>query len=62
MLYTEREAAERLAISVKTLRRWRWLRRGPAFVKIGAAVRYPGSDIDAFIAAGRVETDAPQAA
>jgi len=52
-LVDEREAAMRLGLSVKTLRRWRWSRRGPAWVKVGAAVRYAPEDLSAFITAGR---------
>lgn len=39
-LLNEREVASYLKISVASVRRWRLLRTGPKFVKIGAAVRY----------------------
>jgi predicted DNA-binding transcriptional regulator AlpA len=52
-LVDEHEAAARLGLTVATLRRWRWARRGPHWVKVGAAVRYVPSDITAFIEAGR---------
>ena len=52
-LVNETEAARILALSVKTLRRWRWVGRGPSFVKIGAAVRYDLADLSAYIEAGR---------
>ncbi len=52
-LVDEHEAAARLGLTVATLRRWRWARRGPQWVKVGAAVRYAPSDIVAFIEAGR---------
>jgi hypothetical protein len=52
-LIDEHEAATRLGLSVKTLRRWRWLRRGPPWVKIGAAVRYAPVDLVTFIDANR---------
>ena len=51
-LLNEHGAAERLALSGNTLRRWRILGRGPRFVKLGAAVRYPAESIEQFIAAG----------
>jgi hypothetical protein len=54
-LLNEVEAARLLALSVKTLRRWRWARRGPAWTKIGAAVRYSQEDLAAFVDAGRQE-------
>ncbi len=52
-LLREHEAATILAIKVATLRRWRWAGQGPAFHKIGAAVRYADQDLDAYIQAGR---------
>lgn len=39
-LLTEKEAAELLRISPKTLQRWRHLRTGPEVTKLGRAVRY----------------------
>ncbi|MCK6556088.1 helix-turn-helix domain-containing protein [Candidatus Binatia bacterium] len=50
-LLNETDAARRLALSVATLRRWRWAGRGPAFRKLGAAVRYAAADLDAYVAA-----------
>ncbi len=52
-LLTEVEAAELLALSAKTLRRWRWAGQGPEFVKLGGAVRYRAEDIAAFIEFGK---------
>jgi hypothetical protein len=52
-LRNEYQAAEILDLSVKTLRRWRWARRGPVWRKIGAAVRYADADLAAFIEAAK---------
>jgi hypothetical protein len=52
-LRNEHQAAEILDLSVKTLRRWRWARRGPGWRKIGAAVRYADTDLAAFIDAAK---------
>ena len=52
-LLREQQAAELLNIEVATLRRWRWAGKPPRFLKIGGAVRYDPSDLDAFIEAGR---------
>ena len=52
-LENEYKAAERLDLSVKTLRRWRWAGRGPPFYKIGSAVRYSPPELRAFIKASR---------
>ena len=56
-LLGEREAAARLGLSVKTLRRWRWARRGVPWIKLAGngAVRYSPCDLEKFIQAGRVE-------
>jgi predicted DNA-binding transcriptional regulator AlpA len=50
-LLGEAEAARILGLSVKTLRRWRWAGQGPGFRKLGRAVRYASSDLQAYIAA-----------
>lgn len=58
-LHDEREIAERLRISVSTLRNWRAAKRGPAFLKIGRrAVRYRWCDVEAFLAAGERDAGA----
>jgi predicted DNA-binding transcriptional regulator AlpA len=48
-LIDEKEAAARLGLSVRTLQKWRLLGCGPRFVKLGHAVRYAETEIDAFI-------------
>jgi excisionase family DNA binding protein len=50
-LMTEEEVSKRLNVSVASLRRWRLLRRGPIFVKIGSLVRYRPEDLDSWLAA-----------
>jgi hypothetical protein len=50
---TEVNAAGRLGLKVATLRAWRHQRRGPAFVRLGRAVRYLPSDLDEFLSANR---------
>lgn len=52
-LINETEAARLLALSVKTLRRWRWAGKGPRFLKIEGAVRYDSADLKEFIEASR---------
>jgi excisionase family DNA binding protein len=56
-LLTVEEAAERLGTSVRFARRLVAERR-IAFVKVGRHVRIDPADLEAFIAAGRVETNA----
>jgi excisionase family DNA binding protein len=53
-LLTPQEAADRLGTSLRFVRRLVFERRIP-FVKIGRHVRIAASDLDAFIAASRVE-------
>ena len=48
-LLTETQVAEQLLIKKNTLRKWRLLGKGPAFVKIGSAVRYESDTITSFI-------------
>lgn len=50
---TELEAAARLGLKVATLRAWRHRGSGPAFVRLGRAIRYLPSDIDDFLALNR---------
>jgi excisionase family DNA binding protein len=53
-LLTIDQAAERLGTSVRFVRRLIFERR-IAFVKVGRHVRITPADLDAFIAAGRVD-------
>lgn len=48
-LMNEIDAASYLGLSRRTLQQWRVSGRGPSFRKLGAAVRYSRSDLDAFI-------------
>lgn len=50
---TETEAAQRLGLRIGTLRAWRHYRRGPAFIRLGRAVRYLAEDLDEFVRANR---------
>jgi predicted DNA-binding transcriptional regulator AlpA len=53
------EAARYLGLkNAKTLCAWRLRRQGPRYVRLGTAVRYKQSDLDAFIAAGAVDPSA----
>ena len=53
-LITETQAAEIVALSVKTLQAWRVRGIGPAYVKAGKAVRYSRADLLAWIGAHTV--------
>jgi predicted DNA-binding transcriptional regulator AlpA len=49
-LLTEKELAGLLAITVSALRRWRYEGRGPKFLKLGSAVRYPSEGVEGWLA------------
>jgi DNA-binding transcriptional MerR regulator len=44
----QRELAERLNISPRTLERWRWIGEGPPFLKIGGRCVYRLQDIERY--------------
>jgi len=48
-LLNEHEVAERLKLSVATMRRWRLLRQGPKWLKLNSAVRYRPEDVEAYL-------------
>jgi hypothetical protein len=50
----EKETSKLLRVAVQTLRNWRHLRRGPAYLKLGRAVRYRDDDLMAFIEKHRI--------
>lgn len=49
-LLNEHDLAHITGLSVATIRRWRLLRRGPKFLKLGSAVRYTPQSILEFLA------------
>lgn len=53
-LMREIDAAAYLGLAPKTLSRWRWARKGPAFHKLGSSVRYSVEELDNFIAQSEV--------
>jgi hypothetical protein len=42
------ELSRRWSISPRTLERWRWLRQGPNYLKVGGRVLYRLDDIEAY--------------
>jgi len=48
-LLTEHDVARITGLSVASVRRWRLLRQGPRYLKIGSAVRYRPEDITAWL-------------
>jgi excisionase family DNA binding protein len=47
---TDIEVAEYLAVSVSTVRRWRLTGGGPRWIRIGGSIRYPFTDLEAYVA------------
>ncbi len=48
-LLNEFDVARITGLSVASVRRWRLFKRGPRFLKLGAAVRYRAEDIQAWL-------------
>lgn len=53
---TQSELALRFRISPRTLERWRWLKTGPNYTKLGGKVVYALADIEAYERRRRAET------
>ena len=48
-LLNEHDVARITGLSVASVRRWRLLRQGPKFLKLGSAVRYRSEDLAAWL-------------
>ena len=44
----QHQLAKRWSMSYRTLERWRWLRKGPVFLKLGGKVVYRIADIETY--------------
>ncbi len=49
-LLNEFDVAKILGVSVATVRRWRWIKEGPRYWKIGSLVRYSRASLDDYLA------------
>lgn len=49
-LLNEREVSTIIGMSLPSVRRWRLLKQGPKYLKIGAAVRYRREDLIEWLA------------
>jgi hypothetical protein len=45
---SQNELSRRWNISPRTLERWRWLKQGPDYLKLGTRVLYRLEDVEAF--------------
>jgi len=59
--FNQVDLARRWNVSPRTLERWRWLRQGPQYLKIGGRVVYRLDDIEAYEAA-KLHTPASECA
>lgn len=55
----QNDLARRWRISERTLERWRWLKIGPAHLKVGSRVVYALEDVEAYEAKQRKAGDGP---
>jgi len=56
--FNQVQLARRWSLSPRTLERWRWLKQGPGYIKIGGRVLYALEDVEAFEKAQRRLTTA----
>jgi hypothetical protein len=47
-LLTEHDVSKQIRVSLGSLRRWRFIRQGPPFLKVGPLVRYRAEDVEAW--------------
>jgi hypothetical protein len=52
----QQELAHRWRMSPRTLERWRWLKTGPHYLKLGGKVAYALQDVEAYERRRRAET------
>ncbi|MFL6353347.1 MAG: helix-turn-helix transcriptional regulator [Bryobacteraceae bacterium] len=50
LLLNESEVAEMLSVPVGSIRRWRFAKTGPKYIKLGNCVRWRPEDVGAYIA------------
>ncbi|MDN5687081.1 MAG: helix-turn-helix domain-containing protein [Brachybacterium sp.] len=57
-MYTPQQVARILQVDTKTLANWRYLGRGPGFMKDGGVVRYSRDALTAYLTSRTVTTHA----
>jgi predicted DNA-binding transcriptional regulator AlpA len=58
-LLDERQVAALLKVSLASVRRWRQLKAGPTFIKVGTCVRYRREDVEDWLRAREVKPEVP---
>ncbi len=51
----DKEASEITGLAVQTLRNYRMMRKGPAYSKVGSAIRYSVDDLKTYMTKHRIE-------
>jgi hypothetical protein len=54
-ILTDVQAAKFLSVSVQTVRKWRFYRKGPAYVRMGRSIRYQKKDLLAYLGDNRID-------
>ena len=54
----EKDVSARYQIHIQTLRNWRCVGRGPAYIKLDRLVRYPIQDLENYFRAHRIDPEA----
>lgn len=57
LLMNEKQAAALLSLQPATLRQWRLLGKGPAFYRVGGAIRYERQALEDFLILGKESPD-----
>lgn len=57
-LLTGKELASRLGVKATTVEQWRFYRKGPAYVRVGRAIRYRMEDVEEWLKNRRVVVEA----
>lgn len=58
-LLIPQELADMLQVPLQTLGQWRYLGRGPAYIKVGRHVRYRSVEVEQWLDRHTAGTDAP---
>ena len=55
--FDQNHAANYLGVSIHTLEKWRSLKKGPPYLKVGHFVRYTEADLDQWINSQRIRPE-----
>ena len=57
-VFNEKQVAEQYSIAVQTLRNWRSIGRGPAYIKLERIVRYPINTLEEYFKTHLIDPEA----